>query len=113
MKIFILFITLTILFSYFATTNALLVPIQLGPYALNFPLSLAILLPLGMGLLVFTLIYLAKIRRLKFISKQDNDEINELQNNITQLNKKIHELQLENKKIKTRLGDKSFNDESI
>lgn len=113
MKIFILLIILVILISFFATANSAPTLIHFGSYTLNAPLSLALILPLSIGLLLFTVIYLAKARRLRSVIKNNNDEIAELQNTLTQTNKKVHQLEIENNKLKTRLGDKPFDNESI
>lgn len=113
MKIFILLIILAISVSFFATANASSIPIYFGSYTLNAPLSLALILPLGAGLLIFTLVYSAKARRLKSVINNNNNEINDLQETITGLNKRVHQLEIENNKFKVKLGDKPFDDESI
>lgn len=113
MKRFVLLIIFVLLISVFATSNATLVPIQFGSYILKVPLSLALILPLSIGLLIFTIIYLAKAGKLRSMIKNNNSEIAELQNTITQINKKVHQLEIENNKLKTRLKDKPFDSESL
>ncbi len=113
MKNFISLLILVILLSFFITTNSSPVSIYIGPYIFNVPFSIALILPLCIGLLIFTVVYLAKVRRIESVIKHNENEINDLQNSITQLNKQVHQLKIENNKLKTRLGDKSFDDESI
>lgn len=109
----VLLLILAILIAFFATANASSTPINFGSYTLSIPLSLALILPLGTGLLILTVIYSAKARRLQSVIKHNNNEISELQSNIVELNKKTHQLEIENNKLKMKLGGKPFDDESL
>lgn len=113
MKKFILLLIFILLIVYFATTNSNPILVKLGTTSFEIPLSIALILPLVVSLLIFTLFYMTKTHLLKRKISALESQLNEIEDSSTQFTKEIHSLKLENKKLKTKLGIKSFDDESL
>ena len=110
---FVFLIIFTIILVVFATTNAAPVSIQIAGSYLEVPLTYIIFLPVGIALLTFAAFYLLKSRNLKVMIHTIENEKESVQSDVTKLTKKNHELEIENKKLKTRLGIKANDDESL
>lgn len=111
----ILFVVFGIAFSLFATQNTGPISISFGSQNVfhNIPLYLAILLSVAVGLVFGTIFYFVKaisgqltVRKLKQELERSHDEAIEL-------TKRVHKLELEITKIKTKNGDVDYDDQSI
>lgn len=114
MTALILFILFGLLFSYFATLNTALVTIHFGIYILNaIPIYLLVLVSLTIGLLFATIFYSLKSISSYFAFSKKSGELKTSKKEIIELTKKIHQLELENTKLKTKTGEEQTDEDSI
>jgi uncharacterized integral membrane protein len=110
----ILFIAFGILFSFFATLNTSSVAVYFGIYTINsVPIYLLVLLSVALGTVFASIFYFVKTISYKLTIGQKNKELSLLNKEITQITKELHEMEIENAKLKTKSGDKSTDDDSI
>lgn len=103
-----------ILFSVFATQNTGVVSISLLVYQFtNVPLYFVILVPFGMGFLFAALFYIFKSISSGFTIRKRENEVEKAKRENTELTKRIHELELENTRLKTKANEESVDEESI
>jgi len=101
-------------FGYFATQNTAPVNIYFQNYAfLGVPMYLVILVSLLAGLIVPTGFALIKSLLISLkISKKD-DQINKSKEEVSELTRRIHKLEIENTKLRTTLGKEEEDEDSI
>lgn len=110
----LLVVAFGLVFAYFASVNTELVTVWLTKreqYIL--PLYLIIFIPLAIGLVVAAVIHLVNLHGLQRMVARKRRELAEAQSTIGQLTRRVHELELENTKMKSKLGEESFDDESL
>lgn len=109
-----LFIVFGLLFGYFATLNTSLVTIHFGLYsAENVALYLLVLASLGVGVLFATLFYFVKTISSKLFVMKKERELANVHKDMVELNKKIHRLEIENTRLKTKTGEEVDDDDSL
>jgi uncharacterized membrane protein YuzA (DUF378 family) len=103
----ILFIVFAIAFGYFATFNLDLIEVVLGPYYTTPPIPLYIVIGMTLliGLLLAWFISLANSLTNGFALRQKERELNNKDETIVTLTKKVNELQLENAKLSGDQGN--------
>ncbi|CAN5287453.1 hypothetical protein BH10PAT1_BH10PAT1_5930 [soil metagenome] len=102
----ILVIVFGIFFSFFATKNSAPVSLNLGGHIINpVPLYLVILISIAIGVAVVGFIYLVRILSDKLTLSKKKSELKNTKEEVTDLNKQVHKLELENIKLKTQLGE--------
>ena len=110
----LLFIVFGLLFGYFATLNTSFVTIYFGIYtAEHISLYLVVLLSFGTGVLFATLFYFIKFLSSKFMISRREGEIVKATKENAELMKKIHQLEIENTRLKTKTGEQSHDDDSL
>ncbi len=110
----ILFILFGLLFSYFATLNTALVTIHFGIYTLDaIPLYILVLVSLGTGLLFAAIFYSLKSISSYFAFSKKSGELKNSNKEVVELTKKIHQLELENTKLKTKTGEEQTDEDSL
>lgn len=93
-------------FALFATQNTGSISLNFGNFILpSVPIYLVALIPLFIGLLVAWFVHVAKDLSQSLTISEQKDEIKGLKKEITEVTKKAHELELENTKLKTELGE--------
>lgn len=98
-------VILGIFFAIFASQNTGPVTLNFGDRSLeNFPIYLAILLPLLLGLLVGFFGYVLKDLTQDMTASQNRERIKNLKKEIAEVTHKAHKLQIENEKFKKELG---------
>ena len=112
MKIFISAIVLILFFTFFAVSNTMMVPIKFPPLVLSVPLSLALILPTGIVLLLFAFFHVRMTSKMTIVIRNLEDTVEQTQKEIVAITKKRHELEIENRKMKIRLGDVSDEDDA-
>jgi uncharacterized integral membrane protein len=109
-----LFIAFGIVFGYFATLNTGLVSVHFGTTTIpSIPLYLLVLVSLGLGVLFASLFYGFKSLGIRFFLGRKESEISHAKKDITELTRQVHQLELENTKLKTKLGEESGDDSSL
>lgn len=90
-----------LVFSFFAIQNSVLVPLSfLGYRFTQIPLYVVILSSLFMGLFIAFLISLVRDLSALLLLRQKDSKIRQTNQTISQLTKRIHDLEIENAKIK-------------
>jgi len=108
----LLTVILAIVFAVFATQNTGTSTINFAGYSLqNVPLYLIVLIPLLMGLSFSFVIHLLKSLSSKLTINKGKSEIKTLKNEIAEVTKEAHKLELENTKLKAKTGE--FDEDSI
>jgi uncharacterized integral membrane protein len=114
MKIFVTTIIIVLFFVLFAVDNTTIVPLKLVTLSFGIPLSLAIIVPLGLGLLFFALFHLGRQARTDLVIRDLEDNVESAQKQVLDITKRTHQLEIENRKLKIRLGDNpDIDDESL
>jgi len=101
----ILFVIVGLLFALFATNNTGVVTITLGQFiSYSTPLYVAILTSFVIGLALASLFYVFKSVTTGFMLRKHKIERKEAKDEIVELTKRIHKLELENERLKTENG---------
>ncbi len=110
----ILFVIFGVAFAYFATQNTTPIDIRLlGANYSGIPTYMAILASLTLGLIIGSLLYMVKAISTMFSLKGRDKGLKEAQKENVELTKRIHILELENTRLKTRLGEENVDDDSL
>ena len=89
---------------YISKFNFLPVTVNLGVYVLeNIPLFYVIVTSLVLGLVLSYLAYLVNTVSTSFTLRGKNNEIKKEKNEVLELTKRVHQLELENEKIRHNL----------
>lgn len=103
-----------LIFAFFATINTTPITINLGYTTLSqIPLYVAIFVSLGAGLLIAALIYMGKSVLTFFKVGKTEHELTRAKETITDLTKRVHTLELENTKLKTKMGEEEADEDSL
>lgn len=86
---------------YLAQDNLMLVPLHLGPYVFSeIPLFYIIIGSLVVGLTFAYMLYLVHAISVSLKLRKKNKTIKETKNEIVELTKRVHQLELENERLK-------------
>lgn len=103
-----------LVFAYLATQNTSTISIYAWNYAIHgAPIYLVILISLAVGLLLATLVYTLKSITTSFKLGSKDDHLKKARQEITELTKEIHKLEIENTKLKTEMGHEDTDDDSL
>jgi uncharacterized integral membrane protein len=103
MKMFIFMITLILFFAFFTVQNTMVVPVKIADISINTPISVAMLL--------FACFHLGLMSKASLVIRDLEDNVEKDQNQILEITKQAHALEIENRKLKIRLGEESDVDE--
>lgn len=110
----ILFVTFGLLFAIFATNNTSLVTITFGQFiSYSMPLYIALLITFVFGLLLSSIFYFLKSVTTRFTFRKFKMERKETKDEIAELTKRIHKLELENEELKAKNGTENIDTESL
>ena len=110
----ILIVVFGVLFSLFATLNTSTISINLGSRMLdNVPLYLVVLVSIGIGVVIVSIYHLLDVLSIYWTVDGQEKEIKNTRKTINDLTKEIHVLELENTKLKTKLNEEDYDDDSI
>ena len=110
----ILFIAFGLIFGYFATLNTNLVAVNFGTTTVpNIPLYLLVLVSLGIGIVFSSLFYAFKSLGTRLFLWGKQGELSGAKKEIAELTKKIHQLEIENAKLKARNGEGTEDENSL
>ncbi len=99
--------------TFFVTSNTAPVPLHFFTLTKDIPLSYILVFPIGITLLLFSFYHLLQRRKTYSIIRDLEDDIESEQKKVLEIVKRTHELELENQKLKIRLGGTSFDDDSL
>lgn len=106
MLILILLLVLSAGMAYLSKFNAMIVSVNFGPYIINdIPLFYVIIGSLVTGLVLSYLVYLVDTIFTSWTIRDKNKEIKKNKQEILELTKRIHQLELKNEKQKHDHGD--------
>lgn len=111
MKMFVSMVIVVLLFTLFAVENTTTVPMKLMTFLVDVPLSLAIIMPSGLALLFFALFHFGTMGKVDMVIRDLEDNVENAQRQLLEATKRTHELEIENRKLKIRLGDETSADE--
>lgn len=93
------------IFSYFATQNTIPVTINLGPYIFpDIPLYVVILAAILATLLISGFLYVLKSLSASLKIHKRDDDLKNTRNEVAELTKEVHKLELENTKLRSDIG---------
>lgn len=102
----ILFVVIGVLFAYFATLNTTLTAINLGGYIVSdIPLYIVVISAFAIGLFTGGLFSVVKqLLNQRKLYKQ-NSQLSKIKQDTLSLTREIHKLEIENARLKTKLGE--------
>lgn len=100
-------------FTFFVTSNTASVPLHFFTLTKNVPLSFILVIPISITLLVFALYNLIQRSKTSIIIRELEDSLESEQKKVLEVAKRVHELELENRKLKIRLGHTDFDEDSL
>jgi uncharacterized integral membrane protein len=112
MKNFVVAVVLVLIFTLFAVANTTIVPIKFAVFSFKVPLSLALIVPVGITLLIFSLFHLRKIGKAEAVIRDLEENVEGSQKQVVEITKRTHELEIENRKLRIRLGEESDTDDT-
>jgi uncharacterized integral membrane protein len=108
----ILFIIFGLMFGYFATLNTSLVSIHFGTSSIdNVPIYLLVLASLGVGVVFGALFYSMRAISSWLAWGKKEKEISVAKKEVSDLTRRVHQLEIENAKLKIKNGDEDETDE--
>ena len=111
MKAFVSMVIVVLALTLFAVENTAPVVMRFMTFPITIPLSLAIITPLGMALLLFSLFHFGTMRKAETVIHDLEDNMERTQKQMLGATKRTHELEIENRKLKIRLGEESDSDD--
>lgn len=113
MKTFIILVLTTIAITFLAVTNTTPVPLHFYSFTMSFPLPFILVFPTGISLLCFAFFYERQKGKTTIIIRGLEDDLQNEQIKIMEIIKHTHELEIENEKLKVRLGDTDSDEDSL
>ncbi len=111
MKTFVGLVVVVLLSVLFSVQNTTIVTVKVVTFLIHTPLSLAIIVPAGIALLFFALYFFGKMSKAALVIRDLEDSVERAQKKVLEVAKRTHELEIENRKFKIRLGDQLDADE--
>lgn len=104
-------VVVVLVFTLFAVENTAAVSMKLMTFSIDVPLSIAIVMPLGLALLFFALFHFGTTGKAAIVIRDLEDNVENAQKQMLELTKRTHELEIENRKQKIRLGEETDADD--
>lgn len=110
----LLFIAFGLFFSYFATLNTLLVSVSFGSLSYEkIPLYVLIISSFAIGVVFASIFCFIKFIGVRLSVRKSEKELADSKQSSAEYLKKIHQLELENVKLKAENGHKVIDEDSI
>jgi uncharacterized integral membrane protein len=110
----ILFILFGLVFGYFSTLNTATASIHFGFTSLSHvPMYILVLASFGIGVLFTSLFYILRSISSGMEKNKKEKELIVFKEESVLLTKKIHELEIDNAKLKTRIGETDTDEDSL
>lgn len=100
-------------FTFLIVTNTEMVPLHFYAYTMNVPLPFILVFPTGIALLIFAFFHERRMGKATVIIRALENDLQGEQEKVITVTKRAHELELENRKLKIRLGDVDTDDDSL
>lgn len=113
MKNFILIVVIVMGLTFFVTSNTEPVSLHIFTLTKSVPLSFILVFPIGITLVLFGFYHLILRRKASIIIRDLEDNLESEQEKILEIVKRTHELEIENQKLKIRLGHTDFDEDSL
>lgn len=113
MKTFVIFVLLCMGLTFFVITNADSVALHFFNLRGLVPLPFILIFPTGIALLLFALYHWRQMSKSSFIIRELENDLESEQKKVLEVLTRTHELELENRKFKIRLGDEAVDDDSL
>lgn len=113
MKTFVVFVLVCIALTFLVVTNTTGVPLHFYSFTMSFPLPFILVFPTGIALLCFAFFYERQRGKTTIIIHGLEDDLQNEQIKIMEIIKHTHELEIENEKLKIRLGDTDVDEDSL
>lgn len=114
MEIIILTVLLGLGLAFFATQNGGLISLYFGSLVIpNTPIYLVAIAALLLGLLIAWLFYLLRSFSSSLLLHTKENKLKDANRTIAQLTKSIHQLEIDNARLKEKLGEEAFDDKSL
>lgn len=104
-------VIVVLIFTLFAIENTAMVPMKLMTFVVEVPLVLALIMPLGIALLLFSLFHFGTMRKAELVIHDLEDNVENSQKQLLEVTKRTHVLEIENRKLKIRLGEDTEGDD--
>jgi hypothetical protein len=112
MEIIILTVILGLGIAFFATQNGGMISLHFGPYLLpDVPVYLVVVGALLFGLLLAWVFYLLRSFSSSITRHNRENKLKEANQTIVHLNKTVHQLQLENARLREKSGEEESSDD--
>ena len=103
-----------VVFAYFATINTGQITINFGFNQLTgVPIYLAVLVSAAIGMLIASILYFLRFVSAYFQLGGKEKDLSKANKRIAELTKDVHQLELENTKLKSKLGKEDFDEDSL
>ncbi len=113
MKTFIVIILASIALIFLTVSNTTLVPLHFFHLTVNVPLPFVLSFPTGIALLCFALYHMRQMHKATLVIRELEDDLQHEQEKVLEIVRRTHALEIENRKLKIRLGDTDFDDDSL
>jgi putative membrane protein len=114
MIVFFLLLVVSIFVAFFATQNTAPTSITIATYSLkDIPMYLIVLVSLLIGFILSSLINLKKIISSALTISSKDMEIKDADHMISELTKRVHQLELENTRLETLNGEQVVDEKSL
>ncbi len=114
MEIIILSVILGLGIGFFATQNGELISLYFGSFTLpNVPVYLAVVGALLLGLLLAWIFYILRSFSSSMTLHSKESKLKEANKTIAQITKSLHQLEIENARLKEKSGEEGPDDKSI
>jgi hypothetical protein len=105
MKTFVTIVLTCIVLTFLVVTNTVMVPIHFYSLSMNVALPFILVFPTGVALLAFAFFHELRMGKATTIIHGLEDDLQHEQDKVLDIVRRTHELELENRKLKIRLGD--------
>ncbi|MBP6889556.1 MAG: hypothetical protein KBF62_03460 [Candidatus Pacebacteria bacterium] len=113
MKMLVALVLAGMALTFFVVTNIVMVPLHFYSYTVKIPLPFILIFPTGIALLCFAFYHEHRMKKSTIVIRELENDLQSEQEKGIEIVRRTHELELENQKLKIRLGDVDKDDDSI
>ena len=113
MKMLVSIVLASMMLTFLVVTNTTSVPLHFYSFTMSLPLPFILIFPTGIALLCFAFYHERKMDKATVVIRELENDLQGEQEKVIETTKRTHELELENRKLKIRLGDIDKDEDSI
>lgn len=113
MKTFVTIVLICIALTFLTVTNTVMVPIRFYALSTSIALPFILVFPTGVALLCFAFFHELRMGKATTIIHGLEDDLQHEQAKVLEIVRRTHELEIENRKLKIRLGDPDTDEDSL